>query len=194
MHGHTGVATGALFVAMWTVMMVAMMLPSFLPALARSARPLVLAVGYFVVWAALGAVIYAGGAGLASAAAREPALARGLPVAGALMVLLAAAMQFTRWKVHHLAQLRGAANHDCTRPASAAAELRLGVRLGINCICSCAGPTTVMLVFGVMDFRVMAIIAAVVTAERLAPHGVTVARAAGVAAAGLGLVLLATAW
>jgi hypothetical protein len=44
-----------------------------------------------------------------------------------------------------------------------------------------------------MDLRAMAVVAAVITAERLAPRGAAVARAAGVAAAGLGVVLLAAA-
>ena len=193
MHEHAGVAAGATFVAMWTVMMVAMMLPSLVPALARSARPLLLALGYFTVWAALGVAVYAGGAGLTVAAARHPALAGAMPVAGAAVVLLAAAMQFTRWKAHHLGRLR-AAHHDRTRPASAAAELRRGLRLGVSCVCSCAGPTAVLLVLGAMDLRAMAVVAVVITAERLAPRGIAVARAAGAAAAGLGLILLASAW
>ena len=193
MHEHTGAAAGAMFVAMWTVMMVAMMLPSLVPALARSARPLALALGYFGVWGALGAVVYGGGAGLTLAAVRQPALARALPVIGAMVVLLAAMMQFTGWKARHLAHLRAAHRHP-THSASPAAEWRRGLRLGVSCICSCAGPTAILLVLGAMDLRAMAIVAVVITAERGAPRGVAVAHAAGAAAAGLGLLLLASAW
>ena len=55
---------------------------------------------------------------------------------------------------------------------------------------SCAGLTAVVLVLGVMDLRVMAVVTAAITAERLAPAGVRVARAIGVVVIGAGLFLI----
>jgi predicted metal-binding membrane protein len=52
---------------------------------------------------------------------------------------------------------------------------------------------TLLLVLGVMDLRVMAIVAAVITLERLAPGAEQIARAAGVVIIGAGLLLVARA-
>jgi predicted metal-binding membrane protein len=47
-----------------------------------------------------------------------------------------------------------------------------------------------MLAFGVMDIRVMAVVAAAITAERLAPNGVRVARVTGAVLLGVALFLI----
>jgi predicted metal-binding membrane protein len=67
------------------------------------------------------------------------------------------------------------------------------LRLGLHCACSCAAPTAVLLVGGVMDLRAMAVVTAAITAERLAPDGARVARAAGAIAIGAGLLLIGRA-
>ena len=59
--------------------------------------------------------------------------------------------------------------------------------------CSSAGLTAILLVMGVMDLRVMAVLTLAITAERLAPSGERVARAIGVVLVGAGLLLLARA-
>jgi predicted metal-binding membrane protein len=51
----------------------------------------------------------------------------------------------------------------------------------------------ILLIIGVMDLRVMAIVAAAITAERLAPAGVPVAQITGALVAGVGLFLIARA-
>jgi predicted metal-binding membrane protein len=51
----------------------------------------------------------------------------------------------------------------------------------------------ILLVIGVMDLRAMAVVAAAITAERLAPAGERVARATGAAVIGAGLFLIARA-
>ena len=78
MCGQTWMAAAASFIGMWTVMMVAMMLPSLAPLLWRH-RPMAAVAagaGYFFVWTALGAIIFALGAAFAEAAMRVPSLAR----------------------------------------------------------------------------------------------------------------------
>jgi predicted metal-binding membrane protein len=52
--------------------------------------------------------------------------------------------------------------------------------------------TAILLVIGVMDLRVMAVVTAAITVERLAPAGVRVARAIGVVVVGAGLFLIVT--
>jgi predicted metal-binding membrane protein len=51
----------------------------------------------------------------------------------------------------------------------------------------------ILLVIGVMDLRAMAIVAAAITAERLAPAGERVARGVGAVGVGAGLLLIARA-
>jgi predicted metal-binding membrane protein len=49
------------------------------------------------------------------------------------------------------------------------------------------------LVIGIMDLRVMAVVTAAITLERLAPAGERVARAIGAVVVGAGMVLIAQA-
>jgi predicted metal-binding membrane protein len=51
----------------------------------------------------------------------------------------------------------------------------------------------VLLVIGIMDLRVMAVVTAAITSERLAPAGERVARVIGAAVVGTGLFLTARA-
>jgi predicted metal-binding membrane protein len=63
------------------------------------------------------------------------------------------------------------------------------VRLGADCVVCCAGPTAVLLVLGVMDVGVMAIVTLAISVERLA--GLGAARVFGLAGIGAGLFLVA---
>jgi predicted metal-binding membrane protein len=108
-------------------------------------------------------------------------------------VLMAGVLQSTAWKARHLAFCRESPVGSGTLQADAGAAWRHGLCLGVHCICSCAGVTSVVLALGVMDARVMAVAAAAVTAERLAPNGVRVARAIGVVGVASGLTVIARA-
>ena len=122
---------------------------------------------------------------------RFPALSRAVPTALGVIVLIAGACQFTAWKAHHLACCRESSGG--TLPADAGSAWRHGMRLGLHCSCSSAGLTAILLVMGVMDLRVMAVVTTAITAERFAPAGERVARAIGVMAVGAGMLLLARA-
>jgi predicted metal-binding membrane protein len=184
--------------------MMAMMLPSLVPLLWRYGlkRGALAGAGYFLVWTVLGGLVFAGGAALAQAALQMPALARAVPVSMAITVLLAGAFQFTAWKARHLAYCRPApraasalAAGELTLSASAGAAWRYGVSLGLHCSRACAGLTAILLVIGVMDLRAMALVAAAITAERLAPAGERVAWAVGAVSLATGVYLMVrTAW
>jgi predicted metal-binding membrane protein len=186
----------AAFLGMWVVMMLAMMLPSLVPMLSRyreavpesgAARlgPLTVLVGaaYFFVWALFGLAAFALGA----------ALARAAPIAAGLVVLIAGGFQVTSWKARRLAWCREAPGRGRMLPADAGTALRHGLRLGLHCSLCCAGLMAILLVIGVMDLRAMALVAAAITVERLAPGGERFARAIGLAAIGTGLFLIARA-
>ena len=61
MPGHAHGAGGAAFVGAWTLMMIPMMLPSLAPVLVRATRPVVVALAYYAVWAAVGVAVHVGG-------------------------------------------------------------------------------------------------------------------------------------
>jgi predicted metal-binding membrane protein len=153
----------------------------------------VVAAGYFAVWSALGAAIFPLGAALVVAQMRLPALARAVPVAAGVVVLLAGGMQFTALKARHLAFGRVAAGAVHALPAELGTAWRHGVCLGIHCGYCCAGLTACLLALGVMDLRVMAVVTAAITAERVAPAGARVARAIGVLGIVVGTLLIARA-
>jgi predicted metal-binding membrane protein len=191
---------------MWVVMMMAMMLPSLVPMLwryrqsvgwtceSRLARLTALVgLGYFFVWTLFGLALFPLGVALAAVEMELPALARAVPFAIAVVVLIAGALQFSQWKAHHLACCREAPGRGRTLPADPATAWRQGVHLGIHCSLSCANLTAVLIVIGVMDLRAMALVTAAITAERLAPAGKRVARAIGAVVAGAGLLLIAQA-
>jgi predicted metal-binding membrane protein len=197
----------ASFLGMWVVMMVAMMLPSLVPMLRRyrqaadrtGARHLgaltaIVGAGYFFVWTVFGMAVFPLGATLAEFEMQQPTVARAVPIASGVVVLIAGALQFSPWKAHHLACCReapGFARAEVT--ASFGETWRHGLRLGLHCSCSCAGLMAILLVVGVMDLRVMAVTAAAITVERLAPAGERVARAIGAVVVGAGVFLIARA-
>jgi predicted dithiol-disulfide oxidoreductase (DUF899 family)/predicted metal-binding membrane protein len=205
MPGQTWQGTAAAFLGNWVVMMVAMMLPSLAPTLWRyreaagrageRRRGLLTALvgaGYFLVWTVFGMVVFPLGAALAAVEMRHPALARAVPVAAGVVVLMAGALQFTAWKAHHLACCRQAGS-DLALLAGAGTACRHGLRLGVHCSYGCAGLTAILVVMGVMDLRAMAVVMAAITVERVAPNGKRAARAIGAVAVGAGLLLIARA-
>jgi predicted metal-binding membrane protein len=60
--------------------------------------------------------------------------------------------------------------------------LRVGLRLGRDCVANCAGVTAIIVVTGGMDLTVMALATAAITLERLAPDRWRVRPALGMAA------------
>ena len=200
------------FLSMWIAMMVAMMLPSLTPVLLRHRQALastgetrlgrlnaLVGLGYFFVWMVFGMAAFPLGVALAAMEMQLPAFARGVPIAVGGVVLIAGALQFTAWKAHQLACWR-AASHGCRAarqahrwPADAGEAWQYGLRLGLRCYYCCAGPTAILLVSGVMNLGAMAVVTAVITAERLAPAGERVARATGALVIGVGLILIARA-
>jgi predicted metal-binding membrane protein len=192
MPGQSWAGAAASFLGMWVVMMAAMMLPSLVPMLWRYRQAVgdaggmrlggltaVAGAGYFAVWTAFGIAVFPLGVAFATVAMRHEALSRAVPIAIGVVVLLAGVIQLTRWKARHLACTRGVPAHGSERLSGAGAAWRHGLRLGVHCACCCVPLMAVLLVLGVMDLRVMAVVTAAITAERLAPAGERVARVTG---------------
>ena len=202
--GQTWPGAAASFLGMWIVMMAAMMLPSLVPMLWRFREAVsgkgnarvwrltaVAGAGYFVVWTAFGIAAYPFGVALTTIEMRQPALARAVPTAAGVVVLIAGALQFTAWKARQLACCRETPGCGCVLPADAGTAWRHGLRLGLRCCSCCAGLTAILLVAGLMDLRAITLVTTAITVERLAPRHVQTARAIGAVVVVVGLVLIA---
>ena len=176
---------GAFFVA-WLVMMVAMMLPAVAPVVGLyvvAARRRVVAAapvflgGYLAVWAGSALPAY-----VVSRAVSNP-LMDGRPWAARLVgvILLAAAgYQLTPLKQSCLRACRSPMSFFLTRRTSLSrpsAAFAAGVEHGIYCLGCCWALMAVLVVLGGMQLGWALALALVISAEKLLPHGPTVARA-----------------
>jgi len=203
MPGQTWLGAAASFISMWTVMMVAMMLPSLVPMLWRYRRVVratsksrlgwltaLVGVGYFFVWTLVGVGIFPIGVALAAIVMAQPVLARYSAIGVDAVLVLAGVLQFTAWKERQLTFCRETPD---ALPSNAGTAWRHGLRLGLHCVVSCAGPTAILLAIGVMELRAMAVVASAITLERLSPAGARVAQAIGVIAVVAGVSLISVA-
>jgi predicted metal-binding membrane protein len=203
MCGQTWLGAAASFLVMWIVMMMAMMLPSLVPTLRHYRQAIGIAgeirsdlwtvhvgAGYFAVWTVIGMFVFAMGAGLAAAATQVPPLARIGPLAAGIVVLFAGVIQLTSWKTQQLASCHDRATRCHVLPANTIAALRHGLQLGVHCGACCGNLMVVLLVLGVMDLSVMALVTVAITAERLLPYQAVI-RSIGAAVVAAGFFLVA---
>lgn len=155
------------YTGLWVAMTAAMMLPATTPAvllvdrLSHSATPFFLT-GYLVAWTAYGLAAYS--------------LARG-----------AVAIGLTHWQLtgpliaaaglYGLTPLKRTCLRRCRNPLaflmrhSSHGPLRTGVFHGAYCVGCCAGLMVVLFAVGMMSVAWMVVVAALVTAEKVAPFG-----------------------
>ncbi len=193
MPGQSWPAAAAMFMAMWLIMMVAMMMWSLLPMLTsyrtalRAAgsttvgvRTALAACGYFLVWQAVGALAYPVGAGIAAATMWSSTLSRAAPLLWGAALIFSGYIQLSSWKMTRLSRCRGPETCVASGPAGDRwLGLKYGLRMGVNCALCCAGYMLTLLVLGVMDLRVMTVVAAAITAERILPRSDVVVRILG---------------
>jgi len=206
MPGQSWPGAAVMFMGMWLVMMTAMMTPSLVPMLRSYRRTLrgagetrlgaltaLVGAGYFLVWAAVGAVAYPVGIAVASAEMRMPGLARAVPAATGIVLVLAGSLQLTAWKARRLDACRN--SPACCRPVSPhpLGAVRAGLRAGLQCALCCAPPMAVLLVAGVMDLAVMAGVTTAITLERTVPAALLAARACGLVIVAAGAAVLVRA-
>ncbi|MER6473984.1 DUF2182 domain-containing protein [Streptomyces collinus] len=192
MPGTMGLGLAA-FLGVWTLMMTAMMLPATTPVAAlyartitvhRASRMVVFTVAYLLVWAAAGLPAYALAVGLGRAAHLPPAA--GTAVAAAVFAVNGV-YQLTPLKDRCLAKCRspiGLMLRYASYPR-ASRDLRAGAHHGAFCLGCCWSLMVLLAAFGVMNLWAMVALAAVITAEKLAPAGRLVARAVGIASIAL---------
>lgn len=192
MPGQSWLGASAAFMGMWGLMMGAMMLPSLVLMLSSYRRSMrgadethrggltVLAgAGYFFVWAVFAAAAYPLGVGLGAAEVRWQPLARSVPVATGVVLLLAGCLQLTAWKARQLRHCLGAPSYGGSMAPNARSAWQHGLRLGVHCALCCSGFMIILLATGVADLGAMALLAVAITVERLAPSPERTARVVG---------------
>lgn len=197
-----GAAAG--YLGMWMAMMVPMMLPSLVPMLSRYRQSVrgakgirlhgltaLVGVGYFGLWAVLGAAVYATGAVLMATEMRWEAVARWLPVATGGVLLAAGGLQLTSWKARQLRLWCEGPRRTFAPVPNALGAWRHGLGLGVRCSLCCGSLMLALLAIGMMDLVAMAAVTLAITAERLAPVPLRIARVAGVAMVGVGVLTIA---
>ncbi|HEY0696732.1 MAG TPA: DUF2182 domain-containing protein [Micromonospora sp.] len=193
----------ALFLATWIVMMAAMMLPAITPFTIGLARLLgehphrrrrlaALTAGYLAVWGVAGlAALAVVEAFDALAADPSPATVR----TGAAVLLLAGAYQFTPLKRWCLVRCRSplalVVRHGPRVTRSGIGAVATGLTHGGYCLGCCWALMLVLLAAGVMNLVWMAVIAAVITVEKVLPRGEVLAQVIGALLLAVGVLLLA---
>ena len=197
-----------LMFVMWTVMMVGMMTPSATPMLLTFAAffrrrysdqspglptALFLA-GYLSVWAGFSAIATLAQWALHSASLLSPMMVSTSPVLGGVLFIAAGVFQWTPLKYACLNHCRTPLGFFMTEWRDGLrGAFTMGLRHGRFCVGCCWFLMGLLFVAGVMNLLWVAIIAAFVLLEKVAPRGESVARAAGVLFAVWGLWLVAGA-
>ena len=166
----TGLGSLAFFAGLWASMMAAMMLPGAVPAVSSHARatgriravPVFIA-SYLAVWALVGIAIYA--------------LYRAHGPSAAGVVVMAAG-------VYELTPLKRASRRRCRE------NVRSGYEFGLCCAGSSIGLMMMLVALGLMSVAWMALVAAVVLAQKLLSPRAAVDVPLALAIVGLGIVIV----
>src|SRR5207245_1950562 len=94
-------------------------------------------------------------------------------------LIVAAAIQFTRWKMTHLLRCRSPFGCAISCPQHET-SFRVGCKQGAACCVCCAAPMTIQLALGIMNPLVMIAVAVVIAAEKLLPRPAIVTRLVGI--------------
>ncbi|HET7708487.1 MAG TPA: DUF2182 domain-containing protein [Sphingomicrobium sp.] len=185
-------------VLMWWLMMMAMMLPSAAPAILLYARvrgtrggdvaqTWIFAAGYLAIWLLFSLI-----AAVAQQVLTGPSMALDSALAQGIVLVAAGIYQLTPLKAACLRQCRSPA-HFISRHwrAGALGAARLGTLHGAYCVGCCWLLMAVLFVGGVMNFAWIALLTALVAAEKLVPGGDVLGRAAGVGFIAWGIAKLA---
>ena len=199
----TWYGAAAEYLVMWMAMMVPMMLPSLIPMLSRYRRSVrspdgadpdgltvLVGMGYFVVWGVLGAAAYLLGLGVMAVERRWETVSQLVPVASGVVLLAAGGVQLTSWKTRQLRLCREGPGGDCLPQPNVGGAWRHGLRSGAWCSLCCGNLMLALLAIG-MHPVAMAAATLAISAERLAPVPLRVARGVGIMIVVVGVLTIA---
>jgi predicted metal-binding membrane protein len=196
----------ALIFVMWVVMMAGMMLPSAAPTVLLYAAMVrkhaergtvlpavwVFVSGYLLVWAGFSFAATLLQAGLGHAALLTPMMASASKWLDGVLFVAAGVYQLTPLKDLCLSKCRSPVQYFMThwRPGAAGA-FRMGISHGAYCVGCCWMLMLLRFTVGVMNVAWVAVLAAFVFLEKLAPASRLTSRLAGAALIVVGLTILA---
>lgn len=191
--------------AMWVIMMVGMMIPSAAPMVLLFARVAhhslggwrahlrigLFIAGYIAVWTVFALAATMAQWGLERAALITPMMKAASPLLGGALLGAAGLYQLTPLKRTCLEQCRAPFAFVTERwRAGAGGAFVMGLDHGLYCLGCCWALMALLFVVGVMNLLWVAIIAAFVLAEKIAPAGHWLARISGIGLIGLGVYLM----
>jgi predicted metal-binding membrane protein len=174
-----------LYAAAWILMTAAMMLPTTLPLFnvfdrLTATRPgqgwllALLGLGYMAVWGGFGLVVHALHAAVLALLASFPAFAWNGWIAGALVIAVAGAFQFSSLKYRCLDKCRTPLSFVITHWRGRAPRwqaFRLGAAHGLYCLGCCWALMLLMFAFGMGSLGWMLLLAAVMAIEKNVHRG-----------------------
>jgi predicted metal-binding membrane protein len=195
----TSLGSLAWFLAVWVVMMAAMMFPSVAPTVALYTQvtkesspvsPWLFTGGYLLTWTGAGLVAYLVGSAATALVGAPLAWGRGGHALAGATLLVAAVYEVTPLKNVCLAKCRSPLGSFLgSWRGGRTGAVRMGVRNGAWCVGCCWALMASLFALGVMSVSWMALVAAIIAAEKTLPwRHLPVATA--VLLAGLGLLVL----
>ena len=194
-----GMSAG-LFMSMWVTMMVAMMLPTIAPIVLLHRMVVrkrgegvfptaAFAGGYLAIWALVGLLPLTVLIGFRQVSDNST----WVPRVGGVVLLVAGAYQFTRWKDMCVRACRSPLTFLATHNFGAGARgaFRAGASHGLYCLGCCWALMAVLFVVGLMNLAWMAGIAVIFLAEKNWRHGIGLTKLIGVALLAFGISVLA---
>lgn len=204
----TGLTMGmdaVLFVTVWLVMMVAMMFPSAAPMILTFAAVYrgrqqrgqafvptwIFVAGYVLVWALFGVLAYALAVGAERLAGASPGVMANAGRLGGVLILAAG--------VYQLSPLKSVCLSKCRTPTQfvlsawrngPGGALRMGLEHGLVCVGCCWLLYLILFPLGIMNLAVMALLTALIFAEKVLPGGRRVARGAAIALIAYGALVV----
>jgi predicted metal-binding membrane protein len=194
--------------SMWSAMAMAMMLPSAAPMILtyaeiaetaarkgeRVVSPLMIAAGYASVWILFSIAVSVMQINLTRAALLDAVVASASGLLAGGILIGAGAYQFSALKHACLARCQHPFPFFFTNWATTRGGVfRLGLKQGLYCLGCCWAMMLVMLAVGVMNVAWMAVLAAVMTLEKL-QNGRRMAHSVGVALIGIGTGIVVSAF
>ncbi len=175
---------GWLMFGMWAAMMVAVMVP------AAVAPPALLA-GHLALWTMISALAALAHWGLHAAGLLAPGASAANPAAGGMLLMAAGAYQLTPLKAACRAARRAPTPSSAADwQGGTAAAFVTGLRHATRCVGRCWLLMALMFVGGVMSPFWIVVLTLIAMAERILPHGETVAHGVAAGAIGWGLWML----
>lgn len=194
---------------MWVVMMIGMMTPSAAPMLimfnqlnqarfgSKQAlwRTALFLAGYLVVWIGLSVLAVLTQGVLHHAALLNDQVATTSPILGGALLIVAGIYQFTPLKNTCLKHCRTPLGFFMTSwREGLRGAIQMGVSHGIYCLGCCALLMVLLFIGGVMNLLLVAAIAVYILIEKVAPIGLVLSRAMGVALMLWGAWMIASMW